>query len=159
MATAEERAMYIRKIQDLPEHLESAVQGLNDDQLDTPYGDGKWTVRQVVHHLVDSHLNGFARMRLVLTEDRPTLRTYDQDRWAQLHDARFMPVRSSLLILTGLHARWAELLWTLPEEDWTRTGVHPEWGEVTLESLLVDYAEHCEKHVKHITDLLESRGW
>ncbi len=159
MPTAEERKERIARIREMPAALERVVQGLTDEQLDTPYRDGGWTVRQVVHHLADSHLNGYGRMKLLLTEERPTLKTYDQDRWAKLPDAREGPIQTSLALLRGLHARWAALLERLPDSAWTRAGDHPEVGAVTLEDLLDLYARHGESHMGQIAKLRASKGW
>jgi hypothetical protein len=157
--TSEERRAKIDGIRALPSVLEEAVKGLNDRQLDTPYRDGGWTVRQVVHHLADAHMNAFIRMKLILTEQKPAFKSYDQNAWAALPDTTQMPVGVSLEILRGLHDRWAMLLDRVPEVDWTRTAVHPERGEVTLEGQLSVYAGHGEKHVEHIKSLRRARGW
>ncbi|MBI4552853.1 MAG: putative metal-dependent hydrolase [Candidatus Latescibacteria bacterium] len=158
MITPAERRDCIARIQQLPALVEEAVKGLHDDQLNTPYRQGGWTVRQVVHHLADSHLNAFVRMKLILTEDRPTLKPYDQDAWAKLPDAA-MPVASSVSILKGLHDRWTVVLEHVPESGWTRSAFHPEIGEVTLERMLVTYAGHGEHHVGQITGLRAAKGW
>lgn len=158
MRTVTERQGRIARIRGLPSALEAVVSDLGDEQLDTPYREGGWTVRQVVHHLADSHLNGFARMKLVLTEDRPTLKPYDQDEWARLPDAR-LPITSSLLILRGLHERWASLLEAVPETHWPRSGWQPEVGDVTLEELLDLYARHGESHMGQIAKLRVAKGW
>ncbi len=149
----------IAKIQQLPAQLEAAIAGLNDAQLDTPYRDGGWTVRQVVHHLADSHMNAYIRMRLIATEDRPTLKPYDQDVWARFYDAQSMPVAPSLAILRGLHERWTDFLQRLSAESWSRAGHHPERGEVTLDSLVTIYAGHGAKHVDQIMGLRQAKGW
>ena len=159
MLTATERRDKIALIRRLPAELESAVQGLNDQQLDTPYREGGWTVRQVVHHLADSHLNAFVRMKLILTEDHPTLKPYDQEMWAKLPDTLETPLASSLTILKGLHERWSTLLENVPETSWARSARHPESGEVTLDSMLTTYAKHGEKHVGHIMGLRNAKRW
>jgi len=159
MLTPAERRQKIEDIRRLPASLEAAVKGLNDQQLDTPYRAGGWTVRQVVHHLADSHMNAFVRMKLILTEENPTLKPYDQDAWAKLPDTKMTPIQSSLAILRGLHDRWHKLLETVPDEGWSRTALHPERGEVSLESQLVTYSSHGEKHVGHITGLRSAKGW
>lgn len=156
--TPDERTNALAKIRDLPDAVEGAVRGLDDRQLDTPYREGGWTVRQVVHHLADSHLNAFIRMKLLLTEDRPTLKPYDQDDWAGLVDSR-LPVAPSLAILRGLHERWAALIGSLPESAWSRTGYHPERGDISMDDLLGIYAGHGEKHVEQIRGLRRARGW
>ena len=159
MLTTEKRQELIGQIRQLPQSLADLVGKLSDEQLDTPYGEGKWTIRQVVHHLADSHCNGLARFRWVLTEEYPTLKPYDQDRWARLVDARTLPLEPSLAILRGLHERWVILLESLSEDSWFRKGNHPEEGDVSIEDLLVAYANHGIKHLGHINGLLEVRGW
>ena len=157
--TSDERRRKIGKIRDLPPLLEGAVKGLNDAQLDTPYREGGWTVRQVVHHVADSHMNAVVRMKLILTEDKPALKPYDQDKWAALPDTTNVPIGLSLEILRGLHDRWTRLLESVKEDAWGRVAFHPERGDVTLESMLNTYAEHGEKHVGHIMGLRRAKGW
>jgi hypothetical protein len=154
------RTEAIEEIAALPEHLRQAVNGLTDAQLDTPYRPGGWTVRQVVHHLADSHLNAFVRLKLALTEHQPTITPYNEAEWARLVDSR-LPIASSLSILDGLHARWAELLRTLTTEDFARTWNHPEYPDAprTIDWLLLQYAWHCRHHVAHITTLRQRQGW
>ena len=159
MMSATERREKIDLIKKLPGEIEEAVKGLSDSQLDTPYRQGGWTVRQVVHHLADSHMNAFIRVKLILTEEKPTLKPYNQNEWAKLVDARSVSVASSLALLRGLHERWASLLESLPEQAFGRTALHPERGEVTLESQLVTYANHGVKHVGHIAALRAAKGW
>jgi hypothetical protein len=159
MLTVRERTAMINQITSLPLAVETAVKDLDEAQLDTRYREGGWTVRQVVHHLADSHLNAFIRMKLILTEENPTLKSYDQDTWALLADVAGTPVGESIVILKGLHARWGVLLKAQPESSWSRTAQHPETGPVTLESMLTTYARHGEKHVGQITALRTSRGW
>ncbi len=154
-----QRSDWISRIRKLPELLNNAVSGLNDEQLNTPYGEGKWTILQLVHHLADSHMNGFVRMKLVLTENKPTLKTYEQDAWARTREAEYYPLLSSLHIINGLHERWCSLLESLPQSAWERKAIHAEWGEVTLEQLLQNYAEHGELHLRRILELREARGW
>jgi hypothetical protein len=154
-----EREAKIGKIRDLPSRLENAVAGLNDLQLDTPYRDGGWTVRQVVHHVADSHANAFIRMKLMLTEDHPTIKPYNQDSWAAQVDYTATPVAPSLDIIRGLHERWVRLLESVPETAWARSANHPERGTVTLDSMLTIYAGHGEKHVEHIMGLRRQRKW
>jgi hypothetical protein len=156
---AHERRERIEKIRVLPTQVEAAVKGLTGEQLDTPYRDGGWTVRQVVHHLADSHMNAFIRMKLILTEENPTLKPYDQNAWADLPDTVGMPIGVSIEILRGLHDRWCALMGATPEEAWARTAVHPERGKVSLESQLVIYAGHGEKHVEQIMGLRKKNGW
>lgn len=157
--TSQERRTKIDLIRALPSVLEEAVKGLNDKQLDTPYRDGGWTLRQVVHHLADAHMNAFIRMKLILTEVKPTIKPYDQNAWAALSDTTQMPIGVSMEILRGLHDRWSMLLDRVPDADWTRSAVHPERGEVTLENQLNVYAGHGEKHVEHIMSLRRTKGW
>lgn len=157
--TSDERRRKIGKIRDLPPLLEGAVRGLNDAQLDTPYRQGGWTVRQVVHHLADSHMNAVVRMKLILTEEKPSLKPYDQDAWAVLPDALKVPIGVSMEIIHGLHDRWFRLLESVAEDAWSRAGYHPERGDVTLESMLTTYAEHGEKHVGQIMGLRRAKGW
>lgn len=154
-----DRSTQIEAIGSLPEQLEAAVRGLTDEQLDTPYRQGGWTVRQVVHHLADSHMNAFVRMKLILTEQRPRLKAYEQERWADTADVAGVPIEASTEILRGLHRRWVMLLQAVRQESWTRAADHPETGEVTLESLLAVYAHHGENHVGQILQLRASRGW
>jgi len=158
MFNPEERNIKIAALRDFPAVIRDAVNGLDDRQLDTPYRDGGWTARQVVHHLADSHLNAYLRFKWLLTEDHPTIKTYDQDVWAALPDSR-RPVESSLRLLDGLHTRWSELLESVPAEAWSRTGMHPEQGEVTMDDLLETYAGHGEHHAGQITDLRARQGW
>jgi hypothetical protein len=139
--------------------VETVVRGLTAPQLETPYRQGGWTVRQVVHHLADSHMNAFIRMKLLLTEDHPTIKPYDQDAWALTADVRTVDVQVSLDLLRSLHERWGVLLESLPENAWGRTGHHPERGEITVASILTIYAEHGRKHVGQIAGLRKDRGW
>jgi len=148
----------INKLKNLPRQLEAAIAGLSESQLSTPYRDGGWTPRQVVHHVADSHMNAFIRMKLILTEEHPTLKLYDQEVWAELPDVR-SPLEASLAIIRGLHQRWVTLLENVPETAWARTGLHPESGEVSLDSMLTTYAQHGENHVGQITGLRSARGW
>ena len=149
----------IRAIERLAGDLTRVVEGLTDDQLDTPYRPGGWTIRQVVHHLVDSHINAYTRVRLVLTEDNPTIKPYDQDRWAALHDAKTMDVAVSLALLVPLQTRLAAAFRDARPEDWVRTAHHPEHGRVTLEQFLNEYAWHGHHHLEQIAGLKYARGW
>jgi hypothetical protein len=153
-----DRQQMIDALKVLPDQVSDAVRGLNERQLDTPYRQDGWTVRQVVHHLADSHMNAFIRVKLILTEERPALKPYSQDDWARLSDSR-LPVDASVAILRGLHERWAELLGSLPQASWNRAGFHPERGEVTVDSLLATYAGHGAKHVEQILSLRRAKGW
>jgi hypothetical protein len=143
----------------LPENLRAAVDGLSASQLDTPYREGGWTVRQLVHHVADSHMNAAIRVRLALTEEWPTIKPYDEKLWAQLSDASTAPVEPSLNLLTALHKRWVLLLRSLTEEQWQRGYVHPENGRQTLAEATALYAWHSRHHVAHITELRKRRGW
>jgi hypothetical protein len=159
MLTTAERHELIAKIRHLPAAVEAAVKELTAAQLLTPYREGGWTVGQVVHHLADSHLNGFVRMKLMLTEVGPVLKPYDQEAWAKLSDTASLPIDSSMFILRGLHERWSALLENLPETSWKRSALHPEVGVVTLADLLADYAHHGEQHVEQILKLRAREGW
>ena len=145
---------------ELPERLRAAVAGLDDAQLDTPYRDGGWTVRQTVPHLADSHLNAYCRFRLALTEDSPTIKPYLEARWAELPDARTLAARPSLEILDGVHTRLLALTDVITPEQWQRAFVHPEHGRsMTLWQMAALYAWHSRHHVAHITSLRASKGW
>ncbi len=157
-ANAAKRAVWIRDIAEAPAALRRAVSGLGAAQLDTPYRDGGWTARQVVHHLADSHMNSFIRFKLALTEDNPQIKPYDQAQWAATADCG-LDVAASLALLEGLHARWAALLTSMAPEQWERTFLHPESGVQKLDRTLQTYAWHCRHHVAHITRLRERSGW
>jgi hypothetical protein len=156
---SKQRVTLIDQIAEAPARLKAAVAGLSDSQLDTPYRPGGWTVRQVVHHVPDSHLNSYVRFRLALTEEEPTIKSYHEDRWAELPDARTEPVEISLVLLESLHRRWVTLLRSLSEQDWKRTFRHPELGLLNMEKNLALYAWHGRHHVAHITGLREREGW
>lgn len=158
MSTTDQRTAKIAKIAACPPELRKAVDGLSDSQLDTPYREGGWTVRQVVHHVADSHANAFLRFRWIVAEDHPSIKTYDQDVWATLPDMK-LPVAPSLKIIEGLHERWVAFLTALPEDAWSRTAAHPERGEVTMDDLLDIYSEHGAKHAGQITGLRAQKGW
>jgi uncharacterized damage-inducible protein DinB len=157
--TAGDRQRFIDQIEETPARLREAVAGLSAEQLETPYRPGGWTVRQVVHHVPDSHLNSYVRFRLALTEDEPTIKPYEEHLWADLHDARSAPLELSLDLLDALHRRWVVLLRSLAYEDYSRAFKHPEMGLVTLERNLALYAWHGRHHVAHITSLSERMGW
>ena len=157
--TEEQRKKFIDEISQAPANLRAAVKGLSEKQLDTPYRPDGWTVRQVTHHVPDSHLNAYVRFKLALTEEEPTIKPYAEDRWAQLADTQATPVEVSLALLDSLHDRWVRLLRSLPPEDWKRTFRHPELGLVTLERNLALYAWHGRHHVAHIASLRERNGW
>lgn len=157
--SAGELATFVDQIAETPPRVRAAVAGLNDAQLDTPYRPDGWTVRQVVHHVPDSHMNSYVRFRLALTEDAPVVKPYEEARWAELHDARTMPIEPSLELLDSLHARWVPLLRSLTEGDWKRIFRHPDLGPVRLEQNAALYAWHGRHHVAHITRLRERMGW
>lgn len=157
--TDEQRGHFIEEIAGLPDRLREAVEGLTDEQLDTPYRPGGWTVRQTVHHLPDSHVNAYVRFKLALTEDEPAIRTYEEARWAELGEAARAPVGISLDLLDALHVRWVASLRTLAPADFARTFRHPDWGVVTLTKQVAIYAWHGRHHVAHITSLRERMGW
>lgn len=156
--SAATRAGWIETVAATPDSMRRAVEGLRDEQLDTPYRPGGWTVRTLVHHVADSHTNAYARFKLTLTEDVPTIRTYDEKRWAELADSK-LPIGISLELLDALHLRWTSLMRAASDADWTRRLHHPEVGEMTLQSLLALYAWHGPHHVAHITALREREGW
>lgn len=143
----------------LPEKLRSSVRGLNDAQLDTPYREGGWTVRQLVHHIADSHMNAYVRMRLALTEDWPAIKAYDEKAWAELPDSRTAPVQISLSLINGLHDRWTALLRSLGEEQWQRGYIHPANGRQTIAEAAALYDWHSRHHVAHIEELRKRRNW
>jgi len=155
-----QRSKFIADIEQAPAALRAAVNGLSPQQLETPYRDGGWTVRQVVHHVPESHMNAYIRFKLALTEDEPTIKPYMEDRWAKLPDVPLTPLEVSLSLLDSLHDRWVRLLRTLKTEDWQRKFRHPELGEtVSLERNLALYAWHGRHHVAHITELRKRMGW
>lgn len=157
--TEDERRAAIAVLAETPARLRAAVEGLNPEQLDTPYRPGGWTVRQVVHHVPDSHMNAYIRCKLALTEDEPTIKPYDQDRWAVLPDTRTTPIEVSLVLLDTLHRRWVDLLRSMRPEDFRRSLQHPERGRMTLDTVLNSYAWHSMHHVAHIAGLRERMGW
>lgn len=157
--TPDERAHHIDSIEGNPARMRAAVAGLGDAQLDTPYRDGGWTVRQVVHHVVDSHLNAYVRFKLAVTEDRPTVCTYEEKLWAELPDAKSAPIDGSLAMLEYLHARWVAFLRALDADAFRRVFVHPELGELNVDILLEIYGWHGPHHEAHITRLREREGW
>jgi uncharacterized damage-inducible protein DinB len=158
--TDDQRAEAIARIADAPGRLREAVGGLDDGQLDTPYRPGGWTVRQVVHHVPDSHLNAYTRVRLALTEDIPTIKPYEEARWAELPDARELPVEVSLRLLDALHGRWVPLLRRIDAATAVRRLRHPEHGrEMTVDEIISLYAWHGEHHVAHVTGLRRRMGW
>ena len=154
-----DRQKFIDDIEQTPAKLGAAVQGLSEARLDTPYRPGGWTVRQVVHHLPDSHLNSYVRFKLALTEEEPTIKPYYEDRWAELQEAKTAPIELSLALLDSLHKRWVLMLRSMKSEDWKRTFRHPDLGVVSLEKNVALYSWHGRHHVAHITSLRERMGW
>ena len=157
--TPSERTELIDRIEAHPARMRAAVEGLTDEQLDTPYREGGWTVRQVVHHVVDSHMNSYLRFKLAATEDRPRISTYQEAVWAEFPDAKHAPVEGSLTLLTALHARWVAFLRGLPDDAFARTVDHPEIGDITMDVLVEIYGWHCPHHEAHVTTLRAREGW
>ena len=158
--SGEETQKHIAAIDILPDTLSAAIAGLNEDQLDTPYRDGGWTVRQVIHHLADSHMNAFIRIKKMLTEDNPTILPYIQDAWAEMPDSLEVDAEISLSLLTMLHHRWVMLLRSLNDKDLGKTYHHPEYDTTfTLEQVIALYAWHSKHHTAHITTLRYLKGW
>ena len=145
-----ERTAAIAKIAAAPATLRASVSGLSDAQLDSTYREGSWTLRQVVHHLADSHVNSYTRFRLALTENHPRIKAYDEGKWAELEDARTLPIEVSLKLLEALHERWVTLLRSLSRADFDRTIDHPENGTMTLDQLIAMYAWHGDHHIAHV---------
>jgi uncharacterized damage-inducible protein DinB len=157
--SAADRARRIAEIAAAPAALRDAVAGLSEAQLETPYRPGGWTVRQVAHHVPDSHVNAYVRFKLAVTEDIPTIKPYDEAAWAELADVKAVPVATSLALLEAVHERWVAFLRSLGEADWARNFNHPELGVVSLERNLALYAWHGRHHVAHVTALRERMGW
>jgi hypothetical protein len=157
--SSEARNSYIKEIENLPAKLRNAVKGLTNEQLDTPYRHDGWTIRQVVHHIPDSHLNAYVRMKLALTEEVPTIKTYEEKEWAKLKEYYQTPVEVSLNLLESLHKRWIILLNSLEVNDFKKELRHPDWGLITLDFITAQYAWHGNHHVAHITSLRERMGW
>ena len=153
------RRRWLREMAETPARLKTAVRDLDDPQLDTPYRDGGWTPRQVVHHLADAHVNGFVRFKLALTEDRPAIKTYEEDLWAETADVRQAPVDASLRLLAALHERWMILLESLSEPQFGNAFSHPQRGLMTIDKAIQLYAWHGLHHTAHITSLRARRGW
>jgi DinB superfamily len=154
----EQIARMIQELADLPANLRAAVLGLNEQQLDTPYRDGGWTVRQTVHHVADSHMNSFIRFRLAATEENPAIKPYDEKAWANLADMK-LPVEVSLKLIEPLHERLVALLKSYKAGDWKRTMFHAERGKITCEANLAIYSWHSKHHVAQITELRKRKGW
>lgn len=154
-----QRNQFIDHIAQAPAALRAAVTGLSPQQIETPYRDGGWTVRQVVHHVPESHMNAYIRFKLALTEDEPTIKPYEQQLWAELADVDSTPIEVSLALMDPLHDRWVRLLRLMKPEDWRRNFRHPELGIVSLEKNLALYAWHGRHHVAHIAELRKKMGW
>lgn len=151
------RETYLSTIEQFPQQLRQLVQGLTDEKLNTHFLENEWTVAQNVHHVVDSHLNSFIRLKLILTEENPPLKGYDQDAWAVLADYQ-LPIEISLQTLEGLHKRWVAVFRSLTPDQWKRTGVHSELGNLTPDDLAKIYADHCEAHIDQITRTLAAQA-
>jgi len=158
--TSEILTKYISDIESFPQKLRAEVENLTDEQLDTPYRPDGWTIRQVVNHCADSHMNGLIRHKLLLTENKPIIKPYMEDRWAELADSKTMPIASALQIVDGVHKRWTVLLKSIRGSDLKRTYIHPEHGkEFQLEESIALYAWHCNHHFAHITGLKMRKHW
>ena|SRR3984957_7456451 len=157
--TDSQRNQFIEDIEQTPAAMRAAIKNLDAKQVATPYREGGWTVRQVVHHVPESHMNAYIRFKLALTEDEPTIKPYMEDRWAATGDVESTPLEVSLALLDPLHNRWVRLLRTMKAADWKRGFRHPEMGEVSLERSLALYAWHGKHHVAHITELRKRMGW
>ena len=157
--TPETRTRHIAEVAALPQRFRNAVSGLSDTQLSTPYRDGGWTVRQLIHHVPDSHLNAYIRCKLALTEDSPTIKPYDQEAWANLADSALTPAEVSLSLLEAVHTRWVTLLRALTPDDFQRKFNHPETGVQSVDTTVAFYAWHGNHHLGHITALRERMKW
>lgn len=156
---SEDRPVWLAQMAEAPAKLRAAVAGLTDAQLDTPYREGGWTVRQVTHHLADAHLNWYIRPKVAVTEDLPMTKTYDEQRWSELADARTAPVEPSLRIFEGVTERWLVFLRSLTDADWRRAFQNPQWGPLTVEDVVRSMAWHVRHHTAHITELRKRMGW
>ena len=150
----DDRARVIDDIESTPATLRQLTAGLTDTQLETPYRPGGWTIRQLVHHVPESHMNAYIRTKLAVTEDSPAIKTYDEARWAELPDVKSAPIAMSLDLLTAIHQRWVVFLRTLPEGDFQKTFMHPEWGRVTVDEAIAMYAWHGRHHAAHVRQAL-----
>jgi len=157
--SARDRTTYIDVLAKLPGQMRTAVQDLRPEQLDTPYRPDGWTVRQVVHHVPDSHLNAYVRFKLALTEEQPHIKPYNEAEWAKLPDSTITPIQVSLQLLAALHSRWVDLVQSMRPSDFGRTLYHPEHGSLTLDRMLAMYAWHSNHHLAHITSLRERMAW
>jgi len=158
-STPESRTRHIDEIAGLPPKFRQAIGGLSKEQVDTPYREGGWTIRQVIHHVPDSHLNAYIRFKLALTENVPTIKPYNEDAWAKLKDSELTPLEVSLSLLESIHTRWVTLLRSLQATDFERKLNHPESGVQTLNRMLAMYAWHGRHHLAHITGLRERMKW
>ena len=158
MSTPQEQQVALEKIRQLPTHIEALVRGLTPEQLTTHFLPNEWTVAQNVHHLFDSHTNSYVRCKLILTEDNPPLKPYLQDAWAAMPDASAADIANSLVLLNALHVRWVQFWESLPESAWSRTGLHPDYGSMTLDRILNSYAAHGEAHIDQITRTLAAQA-
>jgi hypothetical protein len=156
---ADERRRLIDSLASTPSQMTAAVAGLSETQIDMPYRDGGWTIRQVVHHVPDSHMNAYIRVKWGLTEDVPLIKTYDEKAWSELADARTAPIQMSLDLLAAVHLRWDAVWNSMADSDFARTIRHPEWGEITLAAMLRLYEWHGRHHVAHINGARERYGW
>jgi uncharacterized damage-inducible protein DinB len=156
---AASRRNHLQSLAGTVSQLREAVKGLTPAQLDTQYRPGGWTLRQVVHHLPDSHMNGYIRFKMALTEEKPAIKTYEEDRWAELEDSRLGAIEVSLKMLDALHVRWGSLMRSLTPDDWKRVYIHPKNGKMTLDHALANYAWHGRHHTAHITSLRQRQGW
>jgi uncharacterized damage-inducible protein DinB len=157
--TPEQKQQYLNDIEQTPARLRAILNGLSDEQLDTPYREGGWTPRQVAHHIADSHLNSYVRFKLALTEEEPTIKGYKEERWAELPEAKHAPVEVSLTLLDSLHQRWMLMLRSFTDAEWKRTFRHSELGPMSLEKTLALYSWHGRHHVAHVASLREKMGW
>lgn len=158
--SSNQKRLWLQDIQFLPGLIENAIENLDEAQLNTPYRDGGWTVKQVVHHVADSHINAYTRFKLGLTEDNPIIKPYEEARWAELRDVETVPINMSITLLYALHTRWHAAILHLTDDQWKRTIRHPEQEkELSLWHLLGTYAWHGKHHVAHITSLRERKGW
>lgn len=154
-----ERDELIKRIEQLPTTLVTVVQGLSESQLNTSIGEGKWTIRQIIHHIADANLNAYTRMKLIATEEKPILKPYNQDQWAVLADGKESQIEPSLTLINGLHKRWIHFLQSLPESSWVREGIHLERGKVTLHDVLKTYSNHGESHMQQIVSFRKKMNW
>ncbi|MBU8881995.1 putative metal-dependent hydrolase [Kaistella sp. DKR-2] len=151
---------HIEVVKDFPGKLKCLVEKWSDDMLDTQYREGGWTVRQLINHLSDSHMQSVGRFKMALTEDNPTIKPYDETKWAELQDSRSEPIKAALLILEGLHCRWIHLLKTMTNKEFDRTYFHPDYNKkINLRENLAFYAWHCDHHYAHIENLKKEKGW